>query len=599
METFRSYLRVLCAAFALTALFACSKAELDDPAPASLPSYTIHVNAGTVSDETKSGFGLLDGGGYESYWSGNEQVAFMLNTTEVASTTANGSGKSTSLDVSFSATATSGTLYAFAPYYTGSYKDAAAGGFTTITAANAAKYNDIYLCIPATQTPLANSVDERAHIIAARYAFDDGLPEYIDMDFEHVIAYGKMTIKDFNRSIATVAITFPSNVAGTSFWYYFADGSLGNYTNSNNTTTITLNATNVADNVFWFGLAPTTVAVGDALTIVVTDTDGTTYTKEVTISKKALAFEKGKVSKFAVSIPSSTTVDPVDPVDPSDVIVAYSTCYEMPAFTASTSNKAYSTKGTNSTYGDYWLTANTTNSKQTYVVHRFQYNSKTLRNYSMLFDADKRCALWVSTVYNNDVWKDNNVSRNENWGYDPALSQSIQPNLSKTYSGSYDRGHQVASNDRQTTVLQNNQTFYYSNMTPQYSTLNQGQWATLENKVQTYAATCSGLDTLYMVTGPVFESGYKTTTDASSVACAIPSKYYKCLMKCTFNSSGTMTKAVGVAYLTPGNDASSNTNYTNWITTIDAVEAATGLDFFTNVPATLQTAAEKTKTALF
>jgi len=594
METFRRNLGVLCVAFAACAFLSCSKAELENYVLYG-PSYTVHVHAGDGSDPTKSSFGQLDNGGYESYWSGNENVAFMINTDEAVAATADGSGRSTEFAPTFSTSATSGTLYAFSPYYQGKYSDAACAGFTTINVANAKSYNDIYLCVPAAQTPLANSVDEGAHIVVAKYDFSDGLPEEIDMDFEHAIAYGRMTIRDFDHDIATVSITFPSNVAGTSFYYYFATGAIGNVTSSKNTSTITLTATNVVDNVFWFGCVPNTVAVGSTLSFAVTDTDGVVYAKDVTIKNKDLVFEKGKVSKFAVSIPAVLPDQPAD----GDVYVAYSRCYEMPAFTAANPNAAYSTKGTSSSYGDYWLTANTTSSKQTYVVHRFVYNNATLRNYSMLFDADKRCALWVSTAYHSVAWPDLDVGRGEEWGYDPALSRSIQPNLSSSYTGSYDRGHQVASNDRQTTDDQNAQTFYYSNMSPQYSTLNRGQWGQLEAAVQSYGATCSGLDTLYMVTGPVFESGYSTTTDASDVACPIPTKFYKCLMKCTFNASGTMTKAVGVAYLTPGNSASSNTSYSGWITTIDAVEALTGFDFFTNVPADLQTAAEKTKSSLF
>ena len=96
---------------------------------------------------------------------------------------------------------------------------------------------------------------------------------------------------------------------------------------------------------------------------------------------------------------------------------------------------------------------------------------------------------------------------------------------------------------------QNKQTFYYTNMTAQYSSLNQGQWNTLESKVQAVATVTTGTDTLYVVTGPLFDTN--------------------------------------------------STNVAPTVTTIDTIESRTGLDFYTNVPISLQTAAESQTYSLF
>ena len=125
-------------------------------------------------------------------------------------------------------------------------------------------------------------------------------------------------------------------------------------------------------------------------------------------------------------------------------------------------------------------------------------------------------------------------------------------------------------------------------MTPQYSALNQGQWNSLESKVQAVAAATTGSDTLYVVTGPLFEGTLATVPDNSGNDCKAPSGYWKCLMKCTFSSSGVMSNAVGCAYLFDTN--SSNIEPT--LVTIDAIESRTGFDFFANVPASLQSKAE-------
>ena len=68
-------------------------------------------------------------------------------------------------------------------------------------------------------------------------------------------------------------------------------------------------------------------------------------------------------------------------------------------------------------------------------------------------------------------------------------------------------------------------------------------------------------------------------------------------MKCSFDDSGAMTAAKGCAYLFT-NEAHSG-NYSQGITTIDAIEQRSGWDFFTNVPKELQDAAESSSKAIW
>ena len=242
---------------------------------------------------------------------------------------------------------------------------------------------------------------------------------------------------------------------------------------------------------------------------------------------------------------------------------------------------------------------NTSSSNQKIVVHTFEYNSNIQSNYTMLFDKTTKCALWVAYKHNKTEYKDENVGRNDGWHYDPALDQSWQANLSYSYrdaSGkSYDRGHQVASEDRQTTVAQNQQTFYYSNMTPQYSSLNQGQWKTsVEERIQALATVTRDNQELYVVTGPLFEGTIQYTTDRDGANCAIPTGYYKCVIRCTYDNAGNMTAASGCAYIVETNSA----NVTATLTSIDYVESKTGFDFFANLPDAFENTAEAQSTTL-
>ena len=56
---------------------------------------------------------------------------------------------------------------------------------------------------------------------------------------------------------------------------------------------------------------------------------------------------------------------------------------------------------------------NPASNRRRIVTHTFMYNRKTLRNFSLLFDYDKKCALWVAYAANNDCWKNNDVGRHQ------------------------------------------------------------------------------------------------------------------------------------------------------------------------------------------
>ena len=108
-------------------------------------------------------------------------------------------------------------------------------------------------------------------------------------------------------------------------------------------------------------------------------------------------------------------------------------------------------------------------------------------------------------------------------------------------------------------------------------------------------ASPTGTDTLYVVTGVLFEGTAKYSDGVQ-----IPSHFYKCLMMCSFNSGGTMTAAKGIAYVYT-NEAHSGAKYNDaaFVTTIDAIEQRAGFDFFPKVPSNLQTQAENTATTLW
>lgn len=211
-----------------------------------------------------------------------------------------------------------------------------------------------------------------------------------------------------------------------------------------------------------------------------------------------------------------------------------------------------------------------------YVTHYITDGSKQVRNYSMLYNTDLKMAYWVAYPLCN-YYTRKNVSRTDDWGFDPLFPESEQPNLSKGISG-YDRGHQIPSADRLVSREANVQTFYYTNMTPQIGRLNQQVWANLEDRVRAWS---SNIDTLYVVTGAmpsaVGSTSVKYTQDYTGTKMCVPAYYFKALCR--------IDRETGIAYTIAfkfDNQAYTG-SYMNAALSVAELEKMTGFTFFPGI----------------
>ena len=257
--------------------------------------------------------------------------------------------------------------------------------------------------------------------------------------------------------------------------------------------------------------------------------------------------------------------------------------YEVPAVGMTSSDSG----DEKDNYGYKWYKAFTSNSNRAVVTHTDGDNTNRVRNYTVMMDATKKAPLWTAFAMHKGTWPFK-ISRSESWTTDPAFPSSWQQSGVNGYS----KGHFVASSYRLTNIDQNHQTFYYSNQAPQIQDgFNGGIWEKLEGKVRDITPEAGSRDTLYVVVGVL----YKNSTTVSGVP--IPSHFYKCLMKCTFDSTGnTITAAKGCAYIFTNEYHSENTvaELEEFQTTISDIESQSGFDFFPRVPASFN--AETTKT---
>jgi endonuclease G len=228
------------------------------------------------------------------------------------------------------------------------------------------------------------------------------------------------------------------------------------------------------------------------------------------------------------------------------------------------------------------------NSNYTYLTHYVALNNSNVRNYSICFDKTKKAALWVAYPMHSCYL--GSAGRSNEFIVDPELEPEWQADLTKSYKGSYDRGHQIASADRQATTEMNVQTFYFSNMTPQLDRLNQDMWAQLESKVR--ENKCN--DTLYVVTGAYFGSGAATTTDGAGNTVPVPTHYFKVLLRTKAGNSGkavqecSASELISIGFWVEHKSYGNIAPPTSICTTVKDIEQKTGFTFFPSVDASVK-----------
>lgn len=150
----------------------------------------------------------------------------------------------------------------------------------------------------------------------------------------------------------------------------------------------------------------------------------------------------------------------------------------------------------------------------------------------------------------------------------------------RNYKGSgYDRGHLCPAGDRKFNAQAYNETFLTSNISPQRHGFNSGIWNRLEQKTRYWAKKDKHL---YIVTGGILKKGLKTIGQENV---AVPEQFYKILL----DYSKPQIKAI--AFLIPHKD--SNAPLYEYVVSIDKIEQLTAIDFFPDLPDTVEIPLEK------
>jgi endonuclease G len=182
--------------------------------------------------------------------------------------------------------------------------------------------------------------------------------------------------------------------------------------------------------------------------------------------------------------------------------------------------------------------------------------------YTFAYNEAHEQANWVAYILTKSQLG-SGVERSNRFMEDPLVSTKTATNADYAKSG-YDRGHLAPAADMSWSLQVMQESFYYSNMSPQLPGFNRGIWKKLEEKVRDWALL---YDTLYVVTGPILEPGLPTIGPNQV---SVPKAYYKALI--------APRQQKGIAFVMP--NAKSDSELTFFSMSIDDLEAKIKRDLF-------------------
>ena len=232
-------------------------------------------------------------------------------------------------------------------------------------------------------------------------------------------------------------------------------------------------------------------------------------------------------------------------------------------------------------------------------------DNRQILNFSLLWSAAKKHAVWVAFSFDQLTSQDL-VDRTNKWEQvDPNLPEDVQVNESMHKNDGFDRGHICASEDRVYSIEANEQTFYFSNMSPMIGAFNQDYWTVFEQKVQAWGRSIpTDYDRLYIVKGGSLNhlltnftgaqkgsDGVYPQTDENGYTLkglACPQYYFIAIL----SEKADVYHAIG--FWVEHKDTMSVDDLKTYALSIDDLEKNTGLDFFCNLPDDVENSVEST-----
>lgn len=228
-----------------------------------------------------------------------------------------------------------------------------------------------------------------------------------------------------------------------------------------------------------------------------------------------------------------------------------------------------------------------TTQKNNYLMVKSQF--------ALSYNNSKGTPNWVSWHLNKS-WM-GSVSRCDCFSPDQTLPAGFYRVVTTNYTNSgFDRGHQTPSADRNASTTDNAATFLMTNIMPQSPNLNQITWEALESYCRKLVS--SGNE-LYIISGGLGTGGTGSlggvTNSLASGRINVPSQYWKVILVIpagTNDLTRVTTTTRTIAVMMPNTQTVNSKTWGFYRTSIDAIELATGYDFFSKLPISIQATIE-------
>jgi len=229
------------------------------------------------------------------------------------------------------------------------------------------------------------------------------------------------------------------------------------------------------------------------------------------------------------------------------------------------------------------------------VIHRAGESYNNGLNFATEWDTELMSQRWSCYIMVQGYQKSGvtrrdyriDKSRESTYLMDADMDESLYLDDDYFYGSGFDHGHICPSADRLYSTKANDQTFYLTNMQPQYNKFNAGLWAKMEERVRNFTPKASG-DTLFVCKGGTIDTEENILQRVKGKLIVPKYFYMALLMK---NSLGY--RAIAFWAENQNKDLSSDiSNLKNYCLSIDELESRTGIDFFCNLPDKTETEVE-------
>lgn len=186
--------------------------------------------------------------------------------------------------------------------------------------------------------------------------------------------------------------------------------------------------------------------------------------------------------------------------------------------------------------------------------------------FTLCYNETTEQADWVYYYLTPERTQTKVISRTDNFRPDPLVKTGSAHPADYKKTG-FDRGHLCPAGDMGFDSIAMSESFFMSNMCPQFPGFNRGIWKTLEENVREWALL---FDTLFVVTGPLFYDTSYSVIGLNKVA--VPDACYKVLL------GKTDSAYEAIAFVIPNLDGLSDPFH--YVMSVDKAEEVIGFDFF-------------------